>query len=250
MQADLKTFSAHGVYGMSVITAVTSQNTLGVKHVHSIPADVVSKQLEVILDDIPPAAIKLGMLDNANTVLIVAELLKQHTSLPIVIDPVFVSSSGRVLLSSRGIGELIKCLFPLASLITPNLNEVQVLCQALNLNCPSIKTEAELRQAGAALQRQLKLEFGRSPALLCKGGHLQGDAADLLLIDQQGHWLRSERIVNPNIHGTGCTLSAAIAANLASGSSLLSAVENAKKYLHGAIKRGLDLGQGVGPLAH
>lgn len=255
IQADLKTFAAHGVYGMSIVTAVTAQNTLGVHRIHPIPSEVVAQQITAVMSDIPPSAIKIGMLGGIETILAVAHELERHRvsgSLPyIVLDPVFMSSSGRILLETGAIDLFINTLFPLVSLITPNTSELRLLCQSVRLECEEIRTEQDLLQAGQALFEQLGQWLSCPPAILCKGGHLEGDATDLLLThNATTHWLRNKRIDNPNTHGTGCTLSAAIAANLAQGDGLVCAVNKGNEYMQLVIGRQLDLGQGNGPLAH
>lgn len=248
IQADLKTFAAHGVYGMSVITAVTVQNTLGVSAVHSLPAELVGQQLRSVLSDIPPAAIKIGMLDNANIITQISAGLDSQQY--IVLDPVLVSSSGRMLLQSDAIEVLIDQLLPKVTLLTPNLDEARVLADVLGIGRLHIESQQELQQAAVTIAEGLQQRIGHSPSILVKGGHLQGDPVDALLINGEFHFLHGERIDNPNTHGTGCTLSSAICANLAVGQSMLNACENAKSYVAQAINKQLKLGQGIGPLQH
>ncbi|MBL4673445.1 MAG: bifunctional hydroxymethylpyrimidine kinase/phosphomethylpyrimidine kinase [Arenicella sp.] len=250
IQADLKTFAAHGVYGMSVITAITAQNTLGVSAVHSVPANIVEQQLDAVLSDIPPVAIKIGMLSNAEIITVISNRLSTFKSAPIVLDPVLVSSSGQSLLEKKALNIMLEKLFPLATIITPNTIELKVLSNAIGLRCANIVDQSQLMEASLTLVEKLTTMFGYCPAILSKGGHLQGKANDLIVNGAQQVWLEGERINNSNTHGTGCTLSSAITANLAMGQKLLEAVENAKLYLRTLINRQLDLGQGVGPLDH
>ena len=254
IQADLKTFAAHGVYGMSVITAVTAQNTLGVSAIHPVPADIVHQQLEAVLSDIPPAAIKIGMLGEVDTVKAIASDLAAYkgsvANLSIVLDPVMISSSGHRLISDDTLKVLLEDLIPLADIITPNTAELKALLGWFDLECDEITTQAQLEKATIALLEKLRGKNKLPPAILSKGGHLKGDAADLLLNQNDSHWLISQRINNPNTHGTGCTLSSAITANLAKKQPLKTAVEEAKNYLTQAISQQLDLGNGIGPLNH
>ena len=262
IQADLKTFAAHGVYGMSVITAVTAQNTLGVSAIHPVPADIVQQQLNAVLSDIPPAAIKIGMLGDVDTVqAITAELAAYKDSAPntsIVLDPVMISSSGHRLISDDTLQVLVEDLIPLADIITPNTAELKALLEWFGLECAEITNKAELETATVALSKKLSDlieaspagENKLAPAILGKGGHLTGDATDLLLHQNELHGLTSKRIDNTNTHGTGCTLSSAIAVQLAKQQPLKTAVEEAKNYLTQAISQQLDLGNGIGPLKH
>jgi len=254
IQADLKTFAAHGVYGMSVITAVTAQNTLGVSAIHPIPADIVRQQLEAVLSDIPPAAIKIGMLGEVDTVKAIASELavyKDSTAkLSVVLDPVMISSSGHRLISDDTLQVLLECLIPLADLITPNTAELKALLEWFDLECAEITNQEELKKATFALSEKLSGNNITVPAILSKGGHLQGDATDLLLHNDDLHCFTSKRISNTNTHGTGCTLSSAIAAGLADRLTLNVAVKNAKNYLNQAISQQLNIGNGIGPLQH
>lgn len=251
LQADLKTFAAHGVYGMSVITAVTVQNTLGVSAVHPIEPTTVVQQINAILSDIPPAVIKIGMLHSAEIIKAVVSELQNSKPPKIIIDPVLVSSSGRALLQPDAVQALVRELIPMAALLTPNTDELVGLLNVFDIQCEAIEDEKQLLNASLVLAEKMQDAFKRAaPAILTKGGHIKGDAADLLLFEGEVHWLRSERVENPNTHGTGCTLSAAIAANIARGQELLEAVQNAKKYLTSALEKQLNIGHGCGPLWH
>jgi len=254
IQADLKTFAAHGVYGMSVITAVTAQNTLGVSAIPPIPADIVQQQLEAVLSDIPPAAIKIGMLGEVDTIKVIASELAVYkdsaANLNIVLDPVMISSSGHRLISDDTLKVLLEDLIPLADLITPNTAELKTILEWFDLECAEITNQEELKKATLALSEKLSENNITAPAILSKGGHLKGDATDLLLHNDDLHWFSSKRINNTNTHGTGCTLSSAIAVGLANNLSLTNAVKDAKNYLKQAISQQLNIGNGIGPLQH
>lgn len=237
IQADLKTFATLGCYGMSVITALTAQNTQGVTGVHPIPAKFIAEQLDAIFVDIKVHAIKIGMLHNAEVIKTVANKI-ESINIPIVLDPVMVAKSGHTLLKNSAIKSLQKNLFPLATIITPNIPEAQVLLQQ------KIKTQNEMQHAARALCKNgLK-------AVLIKGGHLKNtkESTDCLYIKATDnfHWLKKERIKTKNTHGTGCTLSSAIASFLALGYDLTEAVSRAKKYLSQAILAGSEYKQGKG----
>ncbi|MCG2591566.1 bifunctional hydroxymethylpyrimidine kinase/phosphomethylpyrimidine kinase [Ramlibacter sp. XY19] len=242
IQADLKTFAALGCFGMSAITALTAQNTLGVRSIHAVPAQILADQVDAVAEDIGIDAVKIGMLHSAETVRTVAAALRRHALRTVVLDPVMIATSGAVLIDQEAIAVLVYELFPLASLVTPNLDEA-----ALLVGRP-LATEADME--GAA--RQL-LEMGAT-AVLVKGGHLAGDTvSDLLLARGEApHWMRSPRIATPNTHGTGCTLSSAIAAQLALGLPLREAVEAARTFIRGALEAGAGVrtGAGSGPLNH
>lgn len=238
IQADLKTITVHKMYGMSVITALTAQNTTGVYGIQEASPDFVANQIDCIFNDISPDAVKIGMVSNREIIKIIAEKLIQYKAKNIVVDPVMVATSGSKLISDEAINTLIKELIPLATVITPNIPEAEVLCGF------KIKDEKDMVQAAKKISEQLK------GAVLVKGGHLVNDAIDLLYENGNIHWFKSERINNPNTHGTGCTLSSAIACNLADGKTLAESIENAKAYLTGALRAGLDIGKGSGPLEH
>lgn len=239
IQADLKTFAAHGVYGASVITAITAQNTRAVRAVHNVPADVVAAQLDAVLDDLPIDAVKIGMLSSADIITAVAARLQHHHVPVIVLDPVMVAKSGDALLRDDAIQALIDHLLPLATLLTPNLPEAARL-----LGRPHID---DTEDAARAL-----LEFG-SGAVLLKGGHADSDAIeDVLVIRDIPTPFRYQhtRVRTLNTHGTGCTLSSAIAAELACGLPLPDAVSAAITWLHAAITHAWSLGGGHGPVHH
>ena len=238
IQADIKTITAHKMYAMSAITALTAQNTTGVYGIEEVTPEFVGQQIDCIFNDIRPDAVKIGMVSSSKIIEVIVEKLIQYKPENIVIDPVMVSTSGCKLLSDDAMNTLITKLIPLATVITPNIPEAEVLCGF------SIENEYDMIKAAKEIPRILK------GAVLVKGGHLVSDAIDLLYENGNIHWFRSERINNPNTHGTGCTLSSAIACNLADGKSLSVSIENAKVYLTGALKAGLNLGQGSGPLEH
>ena len=238
IQADLKTFAAHGCYGMSAITALTAQNTLGVTAIHAVPPDFVAAQLDAIFTDIAPDAVKIGMVANGELAAVIAAKLKEYEAPQVVLDPVMVSTSGSRLLEESAMDALRDVLIPAATLITPNRFEAELLSGL------PIGDEEQMEAAALAIARYY------SGHILIKGGHSADNADDLLYSGGEMIWLRGERIDNPNTHGTGCTLSSAIACNLAAGATVRAAVRSAKLYLTGALKAGLDLGAGPGPLDH
>lgn len=241
IQADLKTFSALGVYGASVITAVTAQNTRAVTAVHMIPPDLIRAQLQAVFDDLPPQAVKIGMLGTAENIHTAAEFFHTQRNTPLVLDPVMVAKSGDKLLQDAAVAALRDTLLPLARLITPNLPEAEVL-----LGRP-IDNAQDMPQAAHDL-----LALGAS-AVLLKGGHLQSDSSNDFFTDgMQNLWLPSPRHPGRNTHGTGCTLSSAITAHLARGDSLPRAVEQGKAYIQAAIAAAdrLAVGHGHGPVHH
>lgn len=238
IQADLKTIAAHGHYGMSVITALTAQNTLGVHGVHPIPAVFVRDQLEAVMSDIQPDAIKIGMVYSAEIIQILYDVLMHYPKIPLVLDPVMISTSGRSLLDSVALLQLQNKLMPLATLMTPNIPEAECLW-----GYPINSTDDMLR-AAKDLHQQL-----HCPVLI-KGGHLKDAASDLLYDAEHIHWYHGPKLANPNTHGTGCTLSSALACRLAEGFSLVESMTFSKAYLTKAIQSGLNLGQGNGPLNH
>ncbi|MHC5909062.1 bifunctional hydroxymethylpyrimidine kinase/phosphomethylpyrimidine kinase [Streptomyces sp. S6] len=237
IQADLKTMLALGVHGMSVVTAVTAQNSLGVQGAWELPADAVRAQYRSVVDDIGVQAVKTGMLASAELVETVAELLTT-TAAPVVVDPVGVSKHGDPLLAASALDSVRHRLLPAATVATPNLDEVR------RLTGVRVESEAGMRDAAKAV-----LEFGPGWALI-KGGHLAGDAVDLLTDGSEEHWLRSPRYDNRHTHGTGCTLASAIASELAKGAAVPEAVTAAKGYVTGAIRAGFALGGGIGPVDH
>jgi len=242
IQADLKTFDAHGVYGMSVVTAVTAQNTRAVTAVHEIPPEVVAAQIDAVFDDIGVDAVKIGMLSSVTIVEVVAGRLAQWQARgahpPVVLDPVMVAKSGDLLLRNDAVAALIRELLPLATLVTPNLPE------AARLSAMDVTREGSRYEVARHLAE-------RGPAVLIKGGHGEGDElSDLLFDGQRFHRFAGRRIETTSTHGTGCTLSAAIAARLARGDDLATAVEDAIEYLRGAIAAAFPLGDGHGPVNH
>ncbi|HIS46561.1 MAG TPA: bifunctional hydroxymethylpyrimidine kinase/phosphomethylpyrimidine kinase [Candidatus Scybalocola faecigallinarum] len=238
IQADLKTMTAHKVYGMSVITALTAQNTTGVYGVLDAGGAFVGKQLDCVFTDIFPDAVKIGMVSNIETIQVIAEKLKQYHAKNIVIDPVMVSTSGCALMSPDAMGTLMETLLPLGDIITPNIPEAQKLW-----GC-SIESPEDMIRAAEYISKNL------SGSVLIKGGHLTETSDDLLYHNGEITWFKGERIQTDNTHGTGCTLSSAIASNLALGYDMKTSVGNAKAYITGALKAGLDLGAGSGPLNH
>ncbi|MCZ8253888.1 MAG: bifunctional hydroxymethylpyrimidine kinase/phosphomethylpyrimidine kinase [Hylemonella sp.] len=242
IQADLKTFSALGCYGMTAITALTAQNTQGVRGIHGVPPEFLAAQLDAVLEDIGADAVKIGMLHAPDIVRVVAQAIHKHKLKHVVLDPVMVATSGDRLIAEETVSVLVKELFPLATVITPNLDEAELLLGHTIAGIPALEGAArELQALGAQ-------------GVLLKGGHLKGDeVVDLLL---QGHRaplrLASPRIASENVHGTGCTLSSAIAAQLALGHGLEDAVRLARAYILGAIAAGADVrtGRGHGPLNH
>ncbi|WP_194775007.1 bifunctional hydroxymethylpyrimidine kinase/phosphomethylpyrimidine kinase [Pararhodonellum marinum] len=242
IQADLKTFAALGCYGMSVLTATTAQNTKGVRDIHSIPVDHIKAQLDAVMEDIPPLAIKLGMLDRPEVVEVLAERLKDRKSIPIIFDPVMVASSGDRLIRDETIIALKELLIPITTLLTPNLDEAEILSKI------HIKDLEDMKQAAEMIQKQ------RAKAVLVKGGHLKGDQIFDVLLESGGKQTVFEGpyIETQNVHGTGCTLSAAIASEMAKGAPLTTAVEMARLFVQTALERGKDVktGHGAGPLNH
>ncbi|MGI6721687.1 MAG: bifunctional hydroxymethylpyrimidine kinase/phosphomethylpyrimidine kinase [Anaerovoracaceae bacterium] len=238
IQADLKTMCCLGVYGMSAITSMTAQNTVGVTAIQDATPGFLAAQLDSVFSDIIPDAVKTGMLSNAELVSCTADKLKEYGARKIVVDPVMVSTSGSRLLSEEAVTAAECELLPMATLITPNLPEAEVLSGL------KITGKADMEKAALLLSDK----YGS--AVLVKGGHLEGAASDVLAESGQLAWFRSQRIDSHNTHGTGCTLSSAIACYLARGEKLESAVELAREYLQRALAAGLDLGRGHGPLAH
>ena len=238
IQADIKTMTVNGVYAMSAVTALTAQNTTGVTSIMEATPEFLGDQLDAIFTDIFPDAVKIGMVSSKELIRVIAEKLKQYGAEQIVLDPVMVATSGAKLISDDAVEALKSELIPLASVITPNIPEAEVL-SGMKITSP---------EAMEAAAEKIWREFGC--AVLMKGGHQQNDANDYLYGDEGGTWFYGKRIDNPNTHGTGCTLSSAIAANLAKGLCLSEAVDRAKTYLSGALAAMLDLGKGSGPMNH
>ena len=238
IQADIKTMTANGVYAMSAVTALTAQNTTGVYGILESTPEFLASQLDCIFTDIFPAAVKTGMVSSTGLIEVIAGKLKQYKAKNIVVDPVMVATSGSRLISQEAVDALKELLLPLATVLTPNIPEAEVL-SGLTISGP-----ADMEKAAQAIGEA----YGC--AVLCKGGHDLNDANDLLWRNGTCKWFHGRRIDNPNTHGTGCTLSSAIASNLAKGYDLDTAVERAKAYLSGALAAMLDLGAGQGPMDH
>ncbi len=238
IQADIKTMTAHGVYAMSAITALTAQNTTGVTGIMEVTPEFLEEQLTDVIEDIRPDAVKIGMVSSEALIGVIARTLRTYALQNIVVDPVMVATSGAKLICDSAVDALKRELLPLAAVITPNIPETEVLAGM------PVKTPEDMITAAEAINRQ----FGC--AVLCKGGHQLNDANDLLYAGGTARWFNGKRIDNPNTHGTGCTLSSAIASNLAKGAPLEQAVEQAKRYISGALAAMLDLGRGSGPMNH
>jgi len=238
IQADIKTMTMNGVYAMSVITALTAQNTTGVSGISEVTPDFLKKQIDAVFTDIFPDAVKIGMVSSPELIEVIAERLWYYRAGNIVIDPVMVATSGAKLITDDAKKALVEKLFPLATVITPNIPEAEILSGL------KIKTREAMQNAAEKIGRET------GTAVLIKGGHSICDADDFLWIRKDAEWFHGERIENKNTHGTGCTLSSAIASNLAKGRLLSDAVRNAKKYISDCLSCGLDLGQGSGPLMH
>ena len=237
IQADLKTMTMHGVYGMSAITALTAQNTTGVSAIMEVTPDFLRQQIDMIFSDIPPDAVKIGMIPSPALMEAAAERLTFWKATNIVVEPVMVATSGADLMQATAVKTLKEKLLPLAALATPNIPEAEVLAGM------TIRTKEDMIAAATAIQTECGC------AVLLKGGHRIQDTDDLLLADSVT-WFHGRRIDNPNTHGTGCTLSSAIAANLSKGCDLETAIALAKDYICGALAAMLDLGKGSGPMNH
>lgn len=238
IQADIKTMICNGVYAMSAITALTAQNTVGVTGIMEVTPKFLGEQLDNIFTDIYPDAVKIGMVSGSALIEKIAQKLKEYKAKNIVVDPVMVATSGSRLISDEAVDTLKEYLLPLAAVLTPNIPEAEVLSGA------EVKSEEYMIRAAE------KISESYHCAVLLKGGHQLNDANDLLYRDGSYKWFFGKRINNPNTHGTGCTLSSAIASNLAKGYDLDESVERAKEYISGALSAMLDLGKGSGPLNH
>ena len=238
IQADIKTMTANGVFAMSAVTALTAQNTTGVTDIFETTPKFLSEQLDAVFTDIYPDAVKIGMVSSAELIATISERLHFYKAKHIVVDPVMVATSGAKLLRDDAVAALTAELLPLAEVLTPNIPEAEILADMTI-------TDAAGMEAAA---RVISEKYGC--AVLCKGGHQINDADDLLWQGGTGKWFRGKRIHNPNTHGTGCTLSSAIASNLAKGYDLDTSVERAKAYISGALAAMLDLGKGSGPMDH
>lgn len=258
IQADLKTIVAHRLFGESVITALTAQNTTGVADVLDVDPAFVGAQIDAVFEDIRPDAVKVGMVSSPAIVRAIADGLRRHGASNIVVDPVMVATSGSALIADAAVDALVAELFPLAEVITPNIPEAEVLA-GMAIACPEdVRRAAELIAERCVAAAVTAPDYGGEapgvPAIMIKGGHGVGEpdaADDYLRLDQGEHvWLRGPRIETRNTHGTGCSLSSAIACNLAQGFAVDVAVREAKAYVAGALADGLDLGRGSGPLNH
>ncbi|MBE5922460.1 MAG: bifunctional hydroxymethylpyrimidine kinase/phosphomethylpyrimidine kinase [Lachnospiraceae bacterium] len=238
IQADLKTMLANNTFGMSVITAITAQNTLGVRAVHDVPRAMVCAQMDAVFTDLMPDAVKIGMVSDVEIIEEIALGLQKYQPHNIVLDTVMVSTSGHALLKPEAIEALIQKLLPLADIITPNIPEAECLA-GMHITSP-----AEMEKAAAIISKMTRA------AVLIKGGHAVSCANDLLYHNGKKHWLYGRKVDTDNTHGTGCTLSSAIAAHLAKGLPLKEAVVGAKEYLTRALEAGLDVGNGNGPVWH
>ncbi|MCQ2241780.1 bifunctional hydroxymethylpyrimidine kinase/phosphomethylpyrimidine kinase [Treponema sp.] len=238
IQADIKTITCNGAYAMSAITAMTAQNTLGVKSIQESTPEFLADQIDAVFTDIVPDAVKIGMVSNPELIKVIAEKLKFYRAKNIVIDPVMVATSGSKLIADKAVETLTAELFPIATLITPNIPEAEILCGN------KITSEDEMVLAA----KEISTRYGIN--VLVKGGHSINDANDVLYGSNEFLWFTSERIENENTHGTGCTLSSAIATYLAKENPLECAVQLAKNYITECLKAGLDLGHGSGPMMH
>lgn len=238
IQADIKTMTMNGVYAMSAVTALTAQNTTGVAGISEVSTEFLKSQLDMVFGDIYPDAVKIGMVSSAGLIEAIAERLAFYGAKNIVADPVMVSTSGSKLLRDDAVSALVKRLLPLADVTTPNIPEAEILSGT------AIRTPKDMERAAQKIAEE------NSCAVLLKGGHSVSDADDVLYANGTLKWFSGKRIDNPNTHGTGCTLSSAIAANLAKGFSLEESVERAKEYISGALAAMLDLGKGSGPMNH
>ena len=238
IQADLKTMTMNGVFAMSAITAMTAQNTTGVFSIQESTPDFLRQQLDAVFEDIYPNAVKIGMVASSDLIRVIVDRLKFYQAENIVVDPVMVATSGSALMKTDAVQTLIDELLPLATVVTPNIPEAQVLSGM------TINSKEEMAAAAKKIGDTCRC------SVLLKGGHSIHDANDLLYADGKTVWFEGKRIDNPNTHGTGCTLSSAIAANLAKGFSLAESVQRAKDYISDALAAMLDLGKGSGPMNH
>lgn len=238
IQADIKTMTCIGVYAMSTVTALTAQNTLGVQGIFECSKEFLKQQLDCIFTDIFPDAVKTGMVANVELIKVIAETLRFYEAKNIVVDPVMVSTSGSRLIETKAVDTLKELMFPIASVVTPNIPEAEILSDM------KILSKDDMEKAAESISKKYNC------AVLCKGGHSIEDSNDVLFSDGNIKWFKSKRIDNPNTHGTGCTLSSAIASYLALGYNIENATQMAKEYISGALNAGLDLGKGSGPLAH
>ena len=238
IQADIKTMTMHGVYAMSAITALTAQNTTGVRAIQESEPEFLMQQIDAVFEDIYPDAVKIGMVSSSELIHVIADRLKYYGAKNVIIDPVMVASAGSSLMKRNTVQTLIKELLPISTLVTPNIPEAQVLSGM------TIESKEDMITAAKQIGNNYHC------AVLLKGGHSINDANDLLYANGKLLWFEGKRIDNPNTHGTGCTLSSAIASNLAKGFTLTESVQNAKDYISGALSDMLNLGKGSGPMNH
>ncbi len=238
IQADLKTMTMNGVYAMSAITALTAQNTTGVRAIQESSPEFLKQQLDAIFEDIYPDAVKIGMVSSCELIRVIADRLRYYDAKNVVVDPVMVATSGYALMKTDAVQTLVEELFPLSALVTPNVPEAEILSGL------TIETKEDMMTAAKQIGDNYHC------AVLLKGGHSVNDANDLLYTNGELIWFEGKRINNPNTHGTGCTLSSAIAANLAKGFTLAESVQRAKDYISDALSAQLDLGRGAGPMNH
>ena len=238
IQADIKTMTMNGVYAMSAITALTAQNTLGVRAIQEATPAFLQQQLDAVFEDIRPDAVKIGMVASSELIHVIADRLRYYEAKNVVVDPVMVATSGSALMKTDAVQTLITELLPISTLVTPNILEAQVLSGL------TIETKEDMVTVAKVMGDRYHC------AVLLKGGHSINDANDLLYENGKAVWFAGRRIDNPNTHGTGCTLSSAIASNLAKGFTLAESVQRAKEYISGALAAMLDLGQGSGPMNH
>ena len=238
IQADLKTMTMNGVFAMSAITALTAQNTTGVRAIQEASPEFLKDQIDAVFEDIFPDAVKIGMVASSELIRAIADRLRYHKAKNVVVDPVMVATSGSSLIKNDAVETLTRELLPIATLVTPNIPEAEILSGL------TIKTKEDM----VAVAKQIGDDY--HCAVLLKGGHSVNDANDLLYANGETVWFKGKRIDNPNTHGTGCTLSSAIASNLAKGFTLAESVQRAKEYISGALAAMLDLGHGSGPMMH
>lgn len=238
IQADIKTMTMNGVYAMSAITALTAQNTTGVTAISESSPKFLRQQIDAVFEDIYPDAVKIGMVSSAELIEVIAERLRHYKARNIVVDPVMVATSGSALIKTDAVSTLIKELLPIAAVVTPNISEAELLADMV------IQNKEDMMKAAKKIGEKYEC------AVLLKGGHSVSDADDFLYANGESRWFEGKRINNPNTHGTGCTLSSAVASNLAKGFDLAESVKRAKDYISDALSAMLELGKGSGPMNH